>query len=448
MIRDDLGRRLDLWMRETADPATPPALLEAIVATTGARRPRATWLVAIRGSRMGKLGARPVVSRRRLVQLAVVVAVGLALVAGLLLAGAGRQPGPGSAIVFVRTDAARSADSPFIIGPDGSLEHSLTGGLGIPSPDGKRLLLEERVDDPAPLPDAETSWIRPVIANADGSKPTLLDAYPGRRMHLAPVAWSPDGSRILVSSGGEDVAPGDVGIYTIRTTDGGDLQRLVRTPAGNGDVVIGYSPDGTRILFSRVGDAPAIYTVASDGSDLARLSPASMVPVDLDFFDAVSVDWSPDGSQVVFAAMVGGTLAPGMYVVQARGGALTELVPPALGALSAQWSPKRAAIAFTSGHLGTGRTPAGKELTDSPQVWVVNADGTGRTRLTDGSDGSTSVAPVWSPDGSRLLFQRKFGDEVTLWTIDADGTDARRLTIEPVAADYVGRYAWTTLPAP
>jgi len=172
-----------------------------------------------------------------------------------------------------------------------------------------------------------------------------------------------------------------------------------------------------------------------------------MVPVDLDFFDPVSADWSPDSSQVVFAAMVGGTLTPGLYVAGARGGALTEIVPPLSGALSARWSPAGGAIAFTSGHLGTGRTPAGKELTDSPQVWVVNSDGTGLRRLTDGSDGSTSVAPVWSPDGSRLLFQRKLGDQVTLWTMNADGTQARQLTKEPVAADYVGRYAWSSLPA-
>jgi hypothetical protein len=35
-----------------------------------------------------------------------------------------------------------------------------------------------------------------------------------------------------------------------------------------------------------------------------------------------------------------------------------------------------------------------------------------------------------------------------MWTIRPDGTDALQLTPEPVAADYVGRYAWTTLASP
>jgi Tol biopolymer transport system component len=51
---------------------------------------------------------------------------------------------------------------------------------------------------------------------------------------------------------------------------------------------------------------------------------------------------------------------------------------------------------------------------------------------------------VWSPDGSKLLFQRKLGDAVNLWTMDADGANQVQLTATPVAADYVGGYAWTS----
>ena len=77
----------------------------------------------------------------------------------------------------------------------------------------------------------------------------------------------------------------------------------------------------------------------------------------------------------------------------------------------------------------------------------MNAEWNGLLQLTSGSDGSTSVTPVWSPDGSKLLFQRKLGDAVNLWTMNADGTNQVQLTATPVAADYVGGYAWTS-PAP
>ena len=88
------------------------------------------------------------------------------------------------------------------------------------------------------------------------------------------------------------------------------------------------------------------------------------------------------------------------------------------------------AIAFTS------------PLRDSAQVWVAGMHGVRATQLTSGADGSTSVAPVWSPDGMKLLFQRRHDNVVTLWTMNADGTGQRQLSPTPLATDYVGGYAW------
>src|SRR6185369_3680435 len=109
----------------------------------------------------------------------------------------------------------------------------------------------------------------------------------------------------------------------------------------------------------------------------------------------------------------------GMYLVNRDGSGLHEIVPSRLGALSARWSPSTDTIAFTSGHLGLVHTPAGKELTGQPQVWTVHGNGSGLTQLTDGRDRSVSVTPVWSPDGTELLFQRKLGNSVTLWIMNA-----------------------------
>ena len=78
---------------------------------------------------------------------------------------------------------------------------------------------------------------------------------------------------------------------------------------------------------------------------------------------------------------------------------------------------------------------------------MISGDGKGLRQLTDGTDGSTSVTPIWSPDGSKLLFQRKQRDEVTLWTMNADGTRQTQVTPTPVAVDFVGGYAWAPFPA-
>lgn len=254
------------------------------------------------------------------------------------------------------------------------------------------------------------------------------------------------------------MTPSGTGLYTIRLIDGGDLVRLVSTPAGDADVVRGYSPDGLAVLFSRVGFDPGIFIVSSDGTGLRRLSLADSVPVDLDFWDAASVDWSADGTQVVFCVIDSSSVpsgqsnsdqrgAPALDLVNRDGSGSHEIVSSGLGALSVRWSPSSDTIAFTSGHLGLLHTPAGKELIGNPQVWTVHSDGSGLTQLTDGRDGSVSVTPAWSPDGTELLFQRKLGDAVTLWIMNTDGTGQRQLTSTPVAADFVGEFGWARLPS-
>jgi Tol biopolymer transport system component len=82
-------------------------------------------------------------------------------------------------------------------------------------------------------------------------------------------------------------------------------------------------------------------------------------------------------------------------------------------------------------------TPPGTEIvfqssdsTDS-DIYVVNADGSGLTRLTDGS------SPSWSGDGRQIYF-RSYGG---LYAMNADGTDVR-LVVDSIFGPYAyGPYA-------
>ena len=59
-------------------------------------------------------------------------------------------------------------------------------------------------------------------------------------------------------------------------------------------------------------------------------------------------------------------------------------------------------------------------------VWSINADGTGLTRLT------RSPAPefdaAWSPDGTKIAFRFERNGDPEIWLMNADGSDRRRLT--------------------
>lgn len=445
----DFDQRVQRWFDEAPGVAVADAVLDSVLHATRGHNQRPGWLVALRGGGMGTtqfVGGQPA---RRLVRLLLLlVALLLALAIGLLVAGGSPHPlALNATIAFFRTDDARENNTPFIVNRDGSHETQLAQSAGLLSPDGTLLLSGH-----------EAVWIRPAVSNPGGSGLRVLDAYPDLRMQLIPLAWSPDGSRILVGTGGGDMTPSGNGLYTVRSTDGGDLVRLVSTPSGDGDAVRGYSPDGSMILFNRIGFDPGVFVVNSDGTGLRRLSSPNSIPVDLDFWDAASLDWSVGGMQVVFCALGTSSIpssqegsdsrgAPAMYVVNQDGSDLHQIVPATVGALSARWSPSNDEITFTSGYLGLRHTPAGKELTGQPQIWTVHSDGSDLTRLTDGRDGSVSVTPVWSPDGSELLFQRKLGNAVTLWIMNADGSNQRRLTSMPVASDFVGEYGWARMPA-
>jgi TolB protein len=54
------------------------------------------------------------------------------------------------------------------------------------------------------------------------------------------------------------------------------------------------------------------------------------------------------------------------------------------------------------------------------ELYVINADGSGLRRLTDGVD------PVWSPDGKQIAFTR-WRDPRGVWVMNADGSGARLL---------------------
>jgi hypothetical protein len=55
-------------------------------------------------------------------------------------------------------------------------------------------------------------------------------------------------------------------------------------------------------------------------------------------------------------------------------------------------------------------------------IRVINPDGSGETRLTDGS--AQDLYPAWSPDGRRIAFSRNF----KIYIMDADGSNQTRLT--------------------
>ena len=104
-----------------------------------------------------------------------------------------------------------------------------------------------------------------------------------------------------------------------------------------------------------------------------------------------------------------------IFVMNADGTGQTQLTDNTVFDGEPSWSPDGTRIAFRSERDG-----------GYWEIYVMNADGTGRTQLTTAG----GYGPQWSPDGSKIAFyEYENGNEGPyIYVMNEDGTDKTRLT--------------------
>ncbi|HET9333634.1 MAG TPA: translocation protein TolB [Gemmatimonadota bacterium] len=243
------------------------------------------------------------------------------------------------------------------------------------------------------------------VMNPDGTGETNLTNNPA--LDTTP-AWSPDGTKIAFAS----LRTGDLEIF-VMNADGTNPINL--TNSANTDLWPTWSPDGTKIAFHTFRDAGSglqseIYVMDADGSNQTNLSQNAAIDV--------NPQWSPDGSKIAFMRQVPFSSDAEIYVMDAATGMNQTNISnnPAADA-GASWSPDGSMIAFESSRDD-----------DFGEVYLMNADGSGVTRLTNTG---ANANPAWSPDGTRIAFVTDRDGDLQIYAMNVDGSDQDPLTAPP-----------------
>lgn len=233
------------------------------------------------------------------------------------------------------------------------------------------------------------------LATADGSVIEIVG--PGYTPN-----WSPKGAKLAYRCVNDPMPLGDI---CIASFDGRPPVHLIQSedlfdPA--------WRPDGRLTLVRTFYDwdlddrhFDALVVMNPDGSNRLELTlPPSVVQVS-------ELAWSPDGQQLAFTCLPPDSGGSDICVMNADGSGLRQLTSDSASDGNPAWRPDGSAIAFHTNRY------SGEEY----EIVVTGLDGSPISRLSPGTE------PSWSPDGSKIAFKGSDG----LFVMNADGSGRTRL---------------------
>jgi TolB protein len=183
------------------------------------------------------------------------------------------------------------------------------------------------------------------------------------------VTFTPDSKRVIFSS----TAGGGPAQLFMANADGSDLHRITASGGIEVEAKINPKTGADLVDVSGRGGMPQIYQMTMEGTDVRRISAGTG--------EATNPSWNPDGAHIAFAWTKG--FEPGNYnifVMDVASRQTTQLTANEGRNENPTWAPDGAHIVYASKR---GR---------QSQIWVMNADGTGKRQLTQTGN---NEKPFW-----------------------------------------------------
>jgi TolB protein len=178
-------------------------------------------------------------------------------------------------------------------------------------------------------------------------------------------------------------------------------------------------PSGEIAFVRETVSGAKLWIVNADGSGAREVSD---VPV---YSLSSYLDWSPDGSHIVFSAYEGQLVVVNLQTNVSRRFLDTGCDVNGYCVWSPQWSPDGNAILTRT-----------NQDSAQPKIVIFRPDGTTEREITLPATlmkfaNSPADYPQWSPDGNRIAFMGEVDErpELVLGIVNADGTQPTRLDV-------------------
>ncbi len=177
-----------------------------------------------------------------------------------------------------------------------------------------------------------------------------------------------------------------------------------------------------RIAFD--GDGPSgmttnVLTMNPDGTGKANLTGSGSSSVRGTASGSYAPAYSADGERIVYENVEQGVFRPDIWVMNADGSGKTNLTQNTGSDRETDpgFSPDGSRIVYL-------REPDGGDSS----IYVMNADGSAPTDLTSALPITSPSSPEFSPDGSKIAFDAIAGPDTDVYVMNANGTGLTNIT--------------------
>jgi Tol biopolymer transport system component len=233
------------------------------------------------------------------------------------------------------------------------------------------------------------------LSGVETHPPVLIT---GNFKWAGPPEWSPDGESIAFISW--EWSYNNLYVIDIST----QKLRQVTDDSSSWIRRFEWAPDSSKIAYYDDVNFQVVDVISNESMQLLSLDP-----------EVGLFRWSPDGSSIIFD--YGPETQEVFYRYSLLNDTLIQIstTPSNIGEFDL--SPSGNQLVFTESRVNN----------DGSDLYVLDLASGEKIRLTDSS--SYKFSPVWSPDGSKILFEFRWPDEhIDLYLIDPNGENLTQLT--------------------